>query len=301
MPEGPEVHTIADWLASQVIGAKVLNIEYSTTSRYAKLKPLRDEEGKPLLDENEEPVLGEVGLDGLDELRQRLPLTIIEVDAKGKKIIFMLEGDDNEEPIFLISSLMMEGKWTWDDAKHSDLWLDLEMPDAEKKNLYFNDSRHFGILEIAFGEKALLDRMSDVGPDLLTDDITDEEWLKKLRNGRIKNKKIGLYLMEQKYFSGIGNYLRAEILYAAKISPHRTLASLSDDEALTIFDEARRLIGEAYDAQGATLATYRNPHGGKGAFQVVVYNKKVDPQGNPVVAEDIGDKRSTHWVPAVQK
>ena len=302
MPEGPEVHTIADWLKSQVVGDTLLNLEYSEISRYAKQKPLFDDNGEQQTNSEGELLFeAEIGICGLNELRQDLPLTITEVDAKGKKIIFMLEDEGQQEPIFLVSSLMMEGKWTWDTGKHSDLWLNLRSPTGEERRIYFNDSRHFGTMEIAFSEKALLSRMSDVGPDLLTGDITDQEWLKKLRNGRIKNKKIGLYVMEQKYFSGIGNYLRAEILYAAKISPHRPLSSLSDDEALILFDESRRLIREAYDAQGATLATYRNPHGGKGSFQVIVYNKKVDPLGNPVIAENIGDKRSTHWVPNVQK
>lgn len=278
MPEGPEVHTIADWLRQEVIGFKFHDLVYDEGSRYSK-KPL------PLR----------------DELRDRLHLIITEIDAKGKKIIFMLEDEEGTEPVFLVSSLMMEGKWIWEKEKHSNLSLELESIEGKNRSLYFNDSRHFGTIEIAFGEEALLKRLSDIGPDLLTNDITDEEWLKKIRNTRLKNKKIGLYLMEQKYFSGIGNYLRAEILYAAKISPHRSLISLSDDEALIIFDESRRLILESYQAQGATLATYRNPHGGKGAFEVIVYNRKTDPLGNEVIAEDIGDKRSTHWVPAIQK
>ena len=298
MPEGPEVHTIADWLESQVVGYTLHKIKYNETSRYGKLKPICDSTGEQLFDDTDKPLLKEVGLEGLLELKDLLPLTITEIAAKGKKIIFLLEGKDTS--VFLVSSLMMEGKWQWEQGKHSDLWLVVSSPSGEKHNLYFDDSRHFGTIEIVFGEQNLLIRLKEVGPDLLTDEITDREWLSKIRNGRIKNKKIGLFLMEQKYFSGIGNYLRAEILYAAKISPHRILSSLSDQEALCLLSKSCSLIRESYEAQGATLATYRNPHGGKGGFQVLVYGKKTDPDGNPVIAEDIGDKRSTHWVPSIQ-
>jgi DNA-formamidopyrimidine glycosylase len=292
MPEGPEVHTIADWLNQQVTGFTLLDLDYSATSRYNKRKSNSS---------TGESNLVEVGLDGLQDLRDRLPLTIVEIGAKGKKIIFMLEDEKLENRVFLISSLMMEGRWQWEDGKHCDLWLRVQGPNQEPRNLYFCDPRHFGTMEIIFGEENLLTRLKEIGPDLLSDEITNEEWLKKIRNGRIKNKKIGLFLTEQKYFSGIGNYLRAEILYDAKISPHRKLIDLSDEEALAIFDSSRRLIRESYEAQGATLATYRNPHGGKGGFRVLIYNKKTDPLGNPVIVEDIGDKRSTYWVPAVQK
>lgn len=277
MPEGPEVHTIAKWLQSEVVGLILLNLNYNQQSRYGKLRPL------PLI----------------EELRTWLPSIIIDVDAKGKKIIFMLESEDGSN-IFLISSLAMEGKWIWDDQKHCDLWLDLLTPEGEERRLYFKDSRHFGTLEILFGSEELMTRLREIGPDLLVDEISDREWLHKLRNGRIKRKKIGLFLMEQKYFSGIGNYLRAEILYAARISPHRSLESLSDDEALLVFNEARRIIWESYAGQGASLRTYQSPYGGKGTFQVVIYDKRVDPLGNPVIVENIGDNRTTHWVPALQ-
>lgn len=276
MPEGPEVHTIGDWLEEELYDAIIHNIDYNASSRYNK-----------------------TGLVGLEELRELLPLQINEIRAIGKKIIFYLKHETCD--IFLISSLMMEGKWIWQDTKHSDLWFEVTRPDEEEtSNLYFNDSRHFGTLEIIFGQEAINERMRDVGPDLLSEEISDDDWLRQIRYSRIKNKKIGLFLMEQKYFSGIGNYLRAEILYAAKISPHRPLLKLSDDEALTIFRHARRLINESYHAQGATLATYTNPHGGKGMFKVVVYNQRYDPLGNEVIKEDIGDKRSTHWVPSIQ-
>lgn len=276
MPEGPEVRTIADWLKLQILNKEITALGYNSTSRYYK-----------------------TGIVNHDELDKLLSMKITEVEAKGKKIFFGLE-NSNGDVAFLVSSLMMEGKWTWEKTKHSDLWFEVE-----NKKLYFNDSRHFGTLEIFLSEEDLMDRISDLGPDLLNDDVSIETWKKKISevaSGRSKKlQKIGLFLMEQKYFCGIGNYLRAEILYAARISPHRLLSDLSNDESELLFKCCRKIILSSYNAQGATIATYRNPHGGKGDFEVVVYNKTHDHDGNEVIGEDIGDKRTTHWVPAIQK
>lgn len=284
MPEGPEVHTIADWLDHVTRDHLLLDVDYCSASRYEKN-----------------------GLSGQEKLRQLLPLPIINVDAQGKKIVFILGEDKDKPSCFLISSLMMEGKWQWEEENHCDLWLTLMKRGEEgkeegdkKKNLYFKDTRHFGLLEIAFNRNELISRFKDIGPDFLIDDITDEMWLAKINNKRIKNKKIGIFLMEQKYFSGVGNYLRAEILYHARISPHRTLSSLTQEEALLILDWAIYLTRESYRLGGASLNTYRHPTGGLGGYQVIIYGKKITPDGYLVKSEDIGDHRTTYWVPTIQ-
>ena len=44
------------------------------------------------------------------------------------------------------------------------------------------------------------------------------------------NKTIAEFLMDQSMCAGIGNYLKAEILYDAAISPHRIVKSLDSEE-----------------------------------------------------------------------
>lgn len=263
MPEGPEVKVIADSL-KEIIGFSLIAIEYSEKSRYTKV--------------------------GLPEIS--LPRKILDITTKGKKIIFHLSGK-----MYIVSSLMMEGRWMWESGKHSDLWLDLKK--GITKRLYFDDSRHFGTFEI-LDSQGLKDRLKEIGPDLLSDEIDISEWRTKIRGKRIKGKKIAFFLMEQKYFSGIGNYLRAEILYAAQISPHRQLKDLTDDEVDLLFECSRDLIKQAYESHGLTIATYWDPYGRKGEFAVKVYGKKYDPEGNPVLAEKLKDSRTIHWVPNIQ-
>lgn len=276
MPEGPEVKIIADILNREVSGFQLSSISYTENSRYAR-----------------------IGLSNSIELSSLLPLRINQITTKGKKIIFHLDDE-----VYLISSLMMEGKWTWTkNLKHSDLSLNLTKWLNRRvllhKCLYFNDSRHFGTLEIILGKNQLNDRLKSVGPDLLSDDITFDQYYAKIKNKRLSNKKIGSFLMDQKYFSGIGNYLRAEILYATKISPHRLLSQLCDDEIRLLLETSKEIIRSAYDSHGFTLATYWDPHGRKGNFSVKIYGKSEDPYGNQVITETL-DQRTVHWVPQIQ-
>lgn len=89
--------------------------------------------------------------------------------------------------------------------------------------------------------------------------------------------------------------------YNARIAPHRTLNSLTDEEIERLYYWTLHIMNEAYKCGGLTIATYVDPHGGKGTYEHAVYNKAKDPLGNPVETYYDSDKRRVHWVPAVQK
>jgi formamidopyrimidine-DNA glycosylase len=59
----------------------------------------------------------------------------------------------------------------------------------------------------------------------------------------------------------------------------------------------------SYKTGGATIQNYRKPNGKKGLYsqRFAVYNQKTAPCGNKVIKEKTLDKRTTHWVPAIQK
>ena len=52
--------------------------------------------------------------------------------------------------------------------------------------------------------------------------------------------------MNQKNVSGIGNYLKAECLYDAKISPHRFCSQITIEESNKLFFACRRIINLSY-------------------------------------------------------
>ena len=117
-----------------------------------------------------------------------------------------------------------------------------------------------------------------------------------------QTKTLAGILMNQKKFCGIGNYLKSEILYAAKLSPHRTLESLTSDDITTLFHQSKKIIQASYDNGGGSAGDFSDLNKKKGSykFQFQVYGRTHDPLGNKVKKETTQDKRTTHWVPTVQ-
>ena len=107
-------------------------------------------------------------------------------------------------------------------------------------------------------------------------------------------------MMEQKFFSGVGNYLLAEILYACKILPTRLLKNLSKSDKYNLWFQSRKLLKESYESGGLTIATYFSMSGEKGIFDTKVYMREKDTFGNPVYTGVFSNKRNSHFVPAIQ-
>ena len=107
------------------------------------------------------------------------------------------------------------------------------------------------------------------------------------------DKVIGNIIVNQKIISGIGNYLRADILWLSCISPFKKVKDIKDAELLTIFKNAKILTHE-------TKTTKKNklPSDYKRNFFVYKCNK--DIYDNDVICENLGD-RKIYWVPKIQK
>jgi formamidopyrimidine-DNA glycosylase len=110
-------------------------------------------------------------------------------------------------------------------------------------------------------------------------------------------------LMNQSLIGGIGNYIKAEVLYIAGISPHRLVGTLSDNEFSALNKATLNVVRSSYARRGATISTYKDIDGDEGDFKFYfrVYGRSTCENGFPVVSETTKDKRTTHWVPQIQK
>ena len=106
--------------------------------------------------------------------------------------------------------------------------------------------------------------------------------------------------MKQKYTSGIGNYLKAEVLYRAKMNPTKKLHELSDNEIKTLYDSIMFQLILSYQHHGLTIKSYWDPEGRPGTCPRQVYGKPKDLLGNPVEKFKDSKERTVHWVPSVQ-
>lgn len=269
MPEGPEVRKTTDFLTNYK--NKVLTGFVSLSGRYVKK--------------------GEIP--GEDSLT--LPTVVKSVDCKGKFIYFTLN-DDNKE-CYLFSTLGMSGMWTNIKSKHSRFMMFFD----DDSVLYYNDMRNFGTLKFVNDKKVLDKKLKSLGPDILVNEVCLRDFVGRFNSK--PNKTIAECLMNQSVISGVGNYLKAEILYCSKISPHRLIKDISELEWDALHFSARDQITRSYKLGGATIATYRQPNGSEGLYnrRFAVYNQEVDLYGNLVIREHTADKRTTHWVPNIQK
>jgi len=223
----------------------------------------------------------------------KLPLKIEEIKNKGKLIYWIFDGNN-----YMINHLIMTGYWGLEKGKYSSL--EFETDDGEK--IYFCDARKFGFVSFLDSKRELDIKLSQIGPDFLNDNSLDFPLFTKILS-RKEKANISAVLMNQKIISGIGNYLKSEILYAAMINPHRSVASLTEVEREKIFIEGKRIIKDSYRLGGTSRRDYVHVDGGKGSFQdfLKVYGKKEDDFGNKVIKEKTKDNRSTYWVIELQK
>lgn len=207
---------------------------------------------------------------------------------------------------YMFSTFGMTGQWSPQDGKHVCLHIRLIDYDQPLPNnlsdIYFNDPRHFGTIRFVKGESQLKEKLSELGWDPLQDDLTKySSWL--IGELSKTSKPIGQVLMDQSLFAGVGNYIRAEALYLAKMSPWKLANQLSKDDMQLLFQSCIEVMQESYKYQGATIQTYKTVYGEEGRYSSCfkVYGKKTDPLGNPIIKEGTPDKRTIHWCPSVQK
>jgi DNA-formamidopyrimidine glycosylase len=282
MPEGPEVKLTVDHINKYVKNFKIKDIEI-IGGRYIRHKaPNNYLKFRNLLKDK--------------------PFTIKSVFSKGKGIFFELKNKNKK--YFIYNTLGMSGGWSGKKNKYSTILFTLKNTKTKKsKNLYFWDIRNFGIIRFYDNKEDFDKKINSIGPDMLNDTTTFEIFEERLKLQKLQKKTIVEILMNQKIISGVGNYIKCEALYLSKLSPHRTIKSLNQNELKLLFFNIKVVIIKSYEMQGNSIRTYSNFNNDRGNYQdlLKVYMKKKDPSGCAVIRERTKDKRSTFWVPEIQK
>lgn len=230
-------------------------------------------------------------LNGLTEVNSNLPIGVVGAGVHGKFIYLILDGGYS-----LWCTLGMSGRWSTTNDAHSRVELKLN----NATSVYFVDQRNFGTLKFVAGKERLIEKLQSLGPDMFTTKMGPEKFVKLLRKKNSHN--ICKVLMDQSVIAGVGNYLKADSLWAAKIYPFANIQDLSDNELSVLFTKIKEIIQASYDNNGATISAYRDIFGENGDYssRFLVYNRKCDAMGNSVVRNHTPDGRKTHWSPDVQ-
>lgn len=176
----------------------------------------------------------------------------VESDSYGKELKLKLYHDDS---CLQFSVFMgMSGNWKWTKTKdwNETKYVRMRMDTIDGYSLLLYGSY--------MGPKYRLGGFTGVkrGPDPTKEfEIFKNNILKNLQN-KIFDKPICEALLEQKYFNGIGNYLRSTILYYIDINPFLDARSVIKNNP-KILELCRDVPLKAIDLNGGQLSDWKNP------------------------------------------
>ena len=170
----------------------------------------------------------------------------VKAHNRGKELILEI---NNQK---LLCNMGMSGNWVFlkkgNEPKHSHLMFDT----TDGYTLALVDFRRFSRWKWVEGWSG------NRGPCMLTewDDFVTN--LKNNSDKKIFDKPIYELMLDQKYFNGLGNYLRAEILDRSNQNPF-----VSSREAINnqlMLELCRDIVMEAYQLGGGQLLQWTNPY-----------------------------------------
>ena len=254
MPEGDAIHRAAHRIGAALVGRPIVEIE-TPQRRHA-----------------------------LDRWPERLGGRAVQaVDAHGKHLFIRFEGD-----LTLHSHLRMTGAWAvyprgrrWRRSPRR-AWLVIRT--AEHDVVEFDGP----VLELMTESRTRFDRrLAALGADVLAPELDEPRVLARLREDD-QTRGLGDALLDQRNLAGVGNVWKSEGCFAIGIDPWRPLGRVSDDEALAVVREIRRLMQASVE----------------GSRDLQVYLRAGRPCpccGAPIRARGQGDdNRTTYWCPACQ-
>lgn len=191
MPEGPETHYIADRLRQLLLDRPLLEVSFSLPELKAFDKSLKGH-------------------------------AVNHVEARGKAL---LTGFDNGLTLYTHSQLL--GYWNFQQKTPPE-------PASGSPRVWLATASSSAALYIApkveiwkTNEIHAHPFLAKLGPDVLDPEVTAEDFIARIGNAPFSRRKLAVLLLQQEFAAGMGNYLRSEVLYGARLSPLRIGASLS--------------------------------------------------------------------------
>lgn len=256
MPEGPECYKLSVKLNKILQNKRIIKINI--------LKGRYETHGPP------------DNLIHFNDIISSNNITITNVLSKGKLIYFTTNTD-----FVILNTLGLFGNWVKKQNDHCNIEL-LYEPLSNKNNyksLYFQDKIQYGTLKIVtFNE--LNKKLNELGPDVLNPKEFTWEYFEKMCH-KNQTKCFPVVLLNQKNVSGIGNYMKSEILYSSNASVISPIKDYNLDQLKNVYSSCI-IVGQ--------LCKQNN-------YKLKVYNQTKDPYNNNVCKIKTLDKRTTYWVP----
>jgi formamidopyrimidine-DNA glycosylase len=275
MPELPEVETVVRDLRPRIVGAEVVG------ARSSWARTLRTHDAAGFV----EAVRGR----RIEAVGRRAKLLVIELSGGAALTIhlkmtgqlFVVPADAPEDP-----------------------YNRLVLAFADGRELRFRDIRKFGRVGFYERDPASGELVTEPGgtavfaghgPEPLDPAFTLAVFRRRLRARKMRLKPL---LLDQSFIAGIGNIYADEALWAARLHPLRSAASLRPADERRLYLAIRAILAEAIDRRGSSIDDYTAPDGdGEMQERLQVYQRTGEPCprcGRPIRRIVIG-ARATHF------
>ena len=252
MPELPEVQTIVSDLQS-IVGDKITDFK---TYWPKALQNISTKKFSSAIKNRKIKSIERFGKYAIINLEKNLAI-VIHLRMTGK---------------LLISTQVASGKDQGLKEKHIRHVFYLRAASRKPKTVLFSDVRKFATISL-YDKKDLMNLKNKLGIEPLGKDYTPENFSDAI--AKKPHKEIKDVLMDQTVIAGIGNIYASEILFEAKISPHRKVKDLSREEIRSIYKFSMKVLKKAVKLRGTSVSDYRDASGSRGKFQhrLSVYKK----------------------------
>jgi endonuclease VIII len=263
MPEGPEIRQAADQLAAALVDRRVTEMFFA----FEHLKPYESE------------FVGHC-------------VTAVRTRGKGMVMCF-------SNQLYIYSHNQLYGRWyvrksySYPETKRQ---LRLAIHNAKKSALLYSASDIEVLQQSELTNHPFLSRIE---LDVLDEAVTVEQIVERFRDKRFYRRQLPILLLDQHFLGGLGNYLRSEILFVARVFPKLRPVDCSDTQIAALSQAVLTVTQQSYVTKGITndleIAMRLKAQGYKrGYYRHYVFNRENQPCfvcGNAIVKEILAGRR----------
>ena len=219
MPEGPEIRRAADQISTVLMGQQLERVYFAPDSF-------------PKLERRSKELVGQ---------------RVVRIDTHGKAMLTRLDGGKT-----IYSHNQLYGRWrvcprgTLPDTKRS---LRLALHTAEHSALLYSASE---IELLSADEESNHPFLSRLGPDILDRDLDWMTLRDRATSPEFRRRSLAALYVDQHYLAGIGDYLRSEILFAARLNPWSKPGELTSQALSRLSRQTLAIAKRSYRTGGLT-------------------------------------------------
>ncbi|MCX8957156.1 endonuclease VIII [Erwinia psidii] len=138
-----------------------------------------------------------------------------------------------------------------------------------------------------------------IGPDVLDMTLTKEAVTERLLSARFRRRQLSGLLLDQAFLAGLGNYLRAEILWHAALAPQHKAQDLSAEQREKLADALLAIPRLSWQTRGMTRE--KEHHGARFSFKVFHRAGKLCVRCGGIIEKTMLSSRPFYWCPGCQR